>query len=149
MTASPGSRRPRRRGRALSVAVVANCADVLPELVRRGWAPDVVTDQTSAHDALEGYVPNGMSLEDAIELRRDKPEEYVERSRAAMAEHCRAMVDLKRAGSVVFDYGNGLRGSGPGRGLRRRVRLSRLRARLHQATVRSRRRTVPLGVPVG
>jgi urocanate hydratase len=97
-------------GRALSVAVVANCADVLPELVRRGWAPDVVTDQTSAHDALEGYVPNGMSLEDAIELRRDKPEEYVERSRAAMAEHCRAMVDLKRAGSVVFDYGNGLRG---------------------------------------
>jgi urocanate hydratase len=97
-------------GRALSVAVVANCADVLPELVRRGWAPDVVTDQTSAHDALEGYVPNGMSLEEAIELRRDKPEDYVERSKAAMAEHCRAMVDLKRAGSVVFDYGNGLRG---------------------------------------
>jgi urocanate hydratase len=97
-------------GRALSVAVVANCADVLPELVRRGWAPDVVTDQTSAHDALEGYVPHGMSLEDAVELRRDKPEEYVERSRAAMAEHCRAMVDLKAAGSVVFDYGNGLRG---------------------------------------
>ncbi|MEP6760493.1 MAG: urocanate hydratase [Sporichthyaceae bacterium] len=97
-------------GRALSVAVVANCADVLPELVRRGWVPDVVTDQTSAHDALEGYVPNGMSLEEAVELRRDKPAEYVERSRAAMAEHCSAMVDMQRAGSIVFDYGNGLRG---------------------------------------
>jgi urocanate hydratase len=96
--------------KALSVAVVANCADVLPELVRRGWTPDVVTDQTSAHDALNGYVPNGLSLEDAVELRRTKPEEYVDRSRAAMTEHCRAMVDLKNAGAVVFDYGNGLRG---------------------------------------
>jgi urocanate hydratase len=96
--------------RALSVAVVANCADVLPELVRRGWTPDVVTDQTSAHDELNGYVPNGMSLEDAVELRTAKPQEYVERSRAAMAEHCRAMVDMQRVGAVVFDYGNGLRG---------------------------------------
>ncbi|MDQ1615736.1 MAG: urocanate hydratase [Actinomycetota bacterium] len=96
--------------RALSVAVVANCADVLPELVRRGWTPDVVTDQTSAHYALNGYVPNGLALEDAVELRRTKPQEYVDRSRAAMTEHCRAMVDLKNAGAVVFDYGNGLRG---------------------------------------
>jgi urocanate hydratase len=96
--------------RPLSVAVVANCADVVPELVRRGWTPDVVTDQTSAHDELNGYVPNGMSLEDAVELRSAKPQEYVERSRAAMAEHCRAMVDMQRAGAVVFDYGNGLRG---------------------------------------
>ena len=96
--------------RPLSVAVVANCADVVPELVRRGWMPDVVTDQTSAHDELNGYVPNGMSLEDAVELRSAKPQEYVERSRAAMAEHCRAMVDMQRAGAVVFDYGNGLRG---------------------------------------
>jgi urocanate hydratase len=100
----------KRERRALSVAVVANCADVLPELVRRGWTPDVVTDQTSAHDELNGYVPNGMSLEEALELRAAKPQEYVERSRAAMAEHCRAMVDLGRAGAVVFDYGNGLRG---------------------------------------
>ena len=97
-------------GRGLSVAVVANCADVLPELVRRDWVPDVVTDQTSAHDALHGYVPNGLSLDQAAELRRDKPAEYIERSTAAMAEHCRAMVDLQRAGAVVFDYGNGLRG---------------------------------------
>ena len=97
-------------GRAVSVAVVANCADVLPELVRRGWVPDVVTDQTSAHDALHGYVPNGMSLDEAADLRRDKPHDYIERSQAAMAVHCAAMVDLKNAGAVVFDYGNGLRG---------------------------------------
>jgi urocanate hydratase len=100
----------KRERRALSVAVVANCADVLPELVRRGWSPDIVTDQTSAHDALNGYVPNGMTLEEALELRATKPQEYVERSRAAMAEHCRAMVDFLHAGAVVFDYGNGLRG---------------------------------------
>jgi urocanate hydratase len=97
-------------GRALSIAVVGNCADVLPELVRRSWVPDIVTDQTSAHDELNGYVPNGMSLAEAEELRRAKPHEYVERAHQAMAEHCQAMVDLKAAGAVVFDYGNGLRG---------------------------------------
>jgi urocanate hydratase len=100
----------KKERRPLSVAVVANCADVLPELVRRGWVPDVVTDQTSAHDALNGYVPNGMTLEEAEELRRTKPQEYVARSTAAMADHCRAMIDMQQAGAVVFDYGNGLRG---------------------------------------
>ena len=100
----------KRDRRALSVAVVANCADVVPELVRRGWVPDVVTDQTSAHDALNGYVPNAMTLEEALELRSAKPLEYVDRSMAAMAAHCQGMVDLQRAGAVVFDYGNGLRG---------------------------------------
>ena len=95
---------------ALSVAVVGNAADVLPELVRRGIVPDVVTDQTSAHDALNGYVPNGMTLDEAVELRKDKPSEYVDRSMQAMATHCRAMLDLQAAGAVVFDYGNGLRG---------------------------------------
>jgi urocanate hydratase len=97
-------------GRALSVAVVGNAADVLPELVARGVLPDVVTDQTSAHDALNGYVPHGLSLDDALELRRAKPAEYVERARHSMAVHCSAMLDLQRAGAVVFDYGNGLRG---------------------------------------
>ena len=96
--------------RAVSIAVVGNAADVLPELVRRGFAPDVVTDQTSAHDPLYGYVPNGMTLAEAEELRRAKPSEYVERSTTAMATHCRAMLDFRRAGAVVFDYGNGLRG---------------------------------------
>ena len=96
--------------RALSVAVIGNCADVLPELLRRGVPVDVVTDQTSAHDALHGYVPHGMPLDEAVALRLDKPGEYVERARASMAVHCRAMVDLQAAGAVVFDYGNGLRG---------------------------------------
>jgi urocanate hydratase len=100
----------KRDGRALSVAVIGNAADVFPELVRRQWVPDVVTDQTSAHDELNGYVPNGMPYEEALELRRAKPAEYVERAKDAMAAHCRAMLDLQAAGAVVFDYGNGLRG---------------------------------------
>jgi urocanate hydratase len=95
---------------ALSIAVVANCADVIPELLRRGVDVDIVTDQTSAHDALGGYVPNGMSYEEALELRAQKPSEYVERAQAAMAEHCRGMLGWQEAGAVVFDYGNGLRG---------------------------------------
>jgi urocanate hydratase len=96
--------------RALSIAVVGNCADVVPELLRRGVDVDIVTDQTSAHDALNGYVPNGMTYAEALELRAAKPNEYVERSMAAMATHCSAMLGWKRAGAVVFDYGNGLRG---------------------------------------
>ena len=97
-------------GRALSVAVIGNAADVLPELLRRGWVPDVVTDQTSAHDPLGGYIPNGIPLERAFELRRDAPADYIARSTAAMATHCRALLDFQAAGAVVFDYGNGLRG---------------------------------------
>jgi urocanate hydratase len=100
----------RKERRAVSIAVIANAADVLPELVRRGFAPDVVTDQTSAHDALHGYLPTGLDSADADELRRSKPAEYVERSTTSMAAHCRAMLDFARAGAVVFDYGNGLRG---------------------------------------
>src|SRR3954462_12134970 len=100
----------KRDGKALSVAVVANAADVFPELVRRGVTPDVVTDQTSTHDALHGYVPHGMTLEEAVEVRRAKPNEYVDRAMASMAVHCQAMLDLQAAGAVVFDYGNGLRG---------------------------------------
>jgi urocanate hydratase len=99
-----------RENRALSVAVVANAADVFPDLAARGIVPDVVTDQTSAHDALRGYVPNRMSLEEALELRQAKPAEYVERAQQSMAAHCQAMLDLQHAGAVVFDYGNGLRG---------------------------------------
>jgi urocanate hydratase len=99
----------RARGEAVSVGVVGNCADVLPELVRRGIVPDVLTDQTSAHDALNGYVPNGCSLEEAARLRQENPEDYVRRSMNAMAEHVRAMLDLKRMGAVTFDYGNNLR----------------------------------------
>jgi urocanate hydratase len=97
-------------GRALSVGVVANAAEVLPALLARGEEVDVVTDQTSAHDPLNGYVPVGLSVEEAAELRRSKPDEHVDRARASMVEHCRAMVGFSRAGAEVFDYGNNLRG---------------------------------------
>jgi urocanate hydratase len=92
-----------------SVALVANAADVLPELVRRGWRPDLVTDQTSAHDPLGGYVPNGMSQADALALRAGDPDDYVRRSTAAMADHVRAMLAFQSGGAVTFDYGNNIR----------------------------------------
>jgi urocanate hydratase len=99
----------RKRGAAISVGLVGNCADILPELARRGVVPDVLTDQTSAHDALNGYVPNGMWLSDALALRRDNPAEYTRRAMETMATHVRAMLDLKRMGAVTFDYGNNIR----------------------------------------
>lgn len=99
----------RKRGEARSVGLVGNCADVLPELVRRGVVPDVLTDQTSAHDPLQGYIPNGMSLEEALALRCSNPDEYIRRSMETMAAHIRAMLALKRMGAVTFDYGNNLR----------------------------------------
>jgi len=99
----------RRQRHALSVALCANCADVIPELARHGIVPDVLTDQTSAHDPLEGYVPNGMSLEQALALRRSNPDDYVRRSLDAMATHVRGMLALKRMGAVTFDYGNNIR----------------------------------------
>ncbi|HEU5208513.1 MAG TPA: urocanate hydratase [Longimicrobiales bacterium] len=98
------------RGEALSVGLVGNCAEVLPELVRRRVVPDVLTDQTSAHDELNGYVPAGLSLEEADDLRTRDPATYVHRSMESMAVHCRAMVELMRLGAVTFDYGNNLRG---------------------------------------
>ena len=99
----------RREGRALSVGLVGNCADVLPEIVRRGVQVDVVTDQTSAHDPLNGYIPQGLTLEQAATLRSSDPEEYVRRSTASMVVHVNAMLALQRAGSVAFDYGNNIR----------------------------------------
>jgi urocanate hydratase len=99
----------RSSGKALSVGLVGNCADVLPELIRRGIVPDVLTDQTSAHDPLHGYVPNGMPLEAALRLRESDPEEYTRRSMATMGKHVEAMLELKRLGAVTFDYGNNLR----------------------------------------
>jgi urocanate hydratase len=93
----------------LSIGLCGNAAVVLPELVRRGFRPDVVTDQTSAHDPLVGYVPAGLSLEDAAALRAADPTRYVEASRHSMATHCAAMVAFKDAGAEVFDYGNNLR----------------------------------------
>jgi urocanate hydratase len=91
-----------------SIGLIANASDVLPELVVRGVVPDVLTDQTPAHDPLM-YVPNGMTLEEAVELRQRDPKGYQKRSRQAMVEHCRAMVEMQKRGAVVFDYGNNLR----------------------------------------
>ena len=99
----------RKEGRALSVGLVGNCAEVLPEIVRRGVVVDAVTDQTSAHDPLNGYVPAGYSLEAAAELRQRDPAEYVRLSTASMVVHVNAMLDLQRAGAVAFDYGNNIR----------------------------------------
>ena len=98
-----------RAGEARSIGLLGNAADVLPALVARGVTPDVVTDQTSAHDALNGYVPNGLSLQAALALRERDPETYLAQSMRAMGEHVRAMLDLQHRGSIVFDYGNNIR----------------------------------------
>ena len=94
----------------LSIALLGNAADVYPELLRRGVVPDLVTDQTSAHDTLSGYVPNGMSLDEAVALRSADPAEYVRRAVASIVVHVEAMVALQKAGANVFDYGNNIRG---------------------------------------
>src|SRR6201982_2285730 len=99
----------RKDRQPLSVGLVGNCADVLPEIVKRGIVPDVLTDQTSAHDALNGYVPHGMSLEDALALRRKNPDEYIEHAMQSMAVHVDAMLALQKKGAVTFDYGNNIR----------------------------------------
>jgi len=99
----------RRERVARSIALEANAADVLPELVRRGVTPDLLTDQTSAHDALNGYVPHGMSLAEAASLRERHPDDYIARAMQSMARHVEAMLALKQRGAVTFDYGNNIR----------------------------------------
>jgi urocanate hydratase len=99
-----------KKGQALSIALLGNAADVLPEFVKRGLIPDVLTDQTSAHDELNGYVPRGLPYEEALALRVKDPKGYIERSYASMAAHVRAMLDLQKRGAQSFDYGNNIRG---------------------------------------
>ncbi len=98
-----------RKKETVSVGLVGNCGDVIPELAERGIVPDILTDQTSAHDPLNGYVPNGMPLRDALELRKKDPKAYVQRSLDTMARHVEGMLKLQRMGSVTFDYGNNIR----------------------------------------
>src|SRR6266849_6544203 len=98
-----------RKKEAISVGLIGNCADVVPELAERGVLPDILTDQTSAHDPLNGYVPNGMSLEQALELRKNDPKAYTERSLDSIARHVEGMLRLQKMGSVTFDYGNNIR----------------------------------------
>ena len=99
-----------KQGRALSIALPGNAAEILPEFVRRGRIPDVLTDQTSAHDELNGYVPHGLAYDAALALRTSDPRGYIERSYASMAAHVRAMLQLQKLGARTFDYGNNIRG---------------------------------------
>jgi urocanate hydratase len=98
-----------RKKENVSVGLVGNCADIIPELAERGVVPDILTDQTSAHDPLNGYVPNGMSLSEALELRKRDPKSYQEKSLDAMACHVQGMLRLQKMGAVTFDYGNNIR----------------------------------------
>ncbi|WP_066301851.1 urocanate hydratase [Bacillus sp. FJAT-29937] len=96
-------------GKALSIGLIGNASDILPEMIASGFIPDVLTDQTSAHDPLNGYVPSGMTLEAAAELRQADPVEYVKRSKASMAKHVEAMLEMMEKGAITFDYGNNIR----------------------------------------
>jgi len=103
-------------GKPLSIGLLGNCADVLPEMIKRGAIPDVVTDQTSAHDELHGYIPNGMTYEEALKLRESNPDEYKKRSFDSMITHCKSIVEMQKLGAVAFDYGNNLRGQAHAKG---------------------------------
>jgi len=96
-------------GKALSIGLVGNAADILPEMIARGFIPDVLTDQTSAHDPLNGYIPSQLSLENAAALRKENPTEYINLSKASMTTHVKAMVELMDKGAITFDYGNNIR----------------------------------------
>src|SRR5687768_1195912 len=100
----------RDKGEPISIGVVANAVELLEALIARGIVPDVLTDQTSAHDELNGYVPAGMSFEAALALRETSPDMYVDLSFQTMARHMRAMIELQNRGAITFDYGNNLRG---------------------------------------
>lgn len=100
----------KEKGKALSIALLGNAADVFPEFVRRGINPDVLTDQTSAHDELNGYVPHGINYEEALRLRKDNPDDYKKRAYQSMTVHVEAMLELQRRGAKTFDYGNNIRG---------------------------------------
>ncbi|MEH7519951.1 urocanate hydratase [Priestia megaterium] len=96
-------------GKALSIGLVGNAAEVLPQMIKRGFIPDIVTDQTSAHDPLNGYLPVDLTLEQGEVLRTENPEEYVRKSKASMAVHVQAMLDMQKEGAIAFDYGNNIR----------------------------------------
>ena len=138
-----------RKKENISVGLVGNCADVIPELAERGVVPDILTDQTSAHDPLNGYVPNGMTLEAALELRARDPKAYQERSLDAMARHVEGMLRLQKMGSVTFDYGNNIRTFAFQHGVKNAYDFPRIRARVHSPAVLRRARAVPLGGALG
>lgn len=100
----------KKKEKAISIALLGNAADILPEFVRRGITPDILTDQTSAHDELNGYVPHDIPYEEALRLRREDPEDYIKRAYHSMAVHMEAMLELQKRGAKAFDYGNNIRG---------------------------------------
>jgi urocanate hydratase len=99
-----------RTGEAISIGLIGNCAEIFPEIFRRGVVPDIVTDQTSAHDELGGYIPEGLTIAEADKLRKNDPKGYIQRAYDSMVKHCDAMVKFQTAGAITFDYGNNLRG---------------------------------------
>jgi urocanate hydratase len=114
----------KKKGEPISIGLLGNAADIYPEFLRRGIIPDVVTDQTAAHDELNGYVPGGMTYADALKLRRENPQKYIELSYQSMVRHVRAMAEMKEAGAVVFDYGNAIRAQAEKGGLPHEVAFS-------------------------
>ncbi|MCR4416998.1 MAG: urocanate hydratase [Ignavibacteria bacterium] len=100
----------KKEKRALSVGLLGNAADVLPEILRRGIIPDVLTDQTSAHDTLNGYVPNGIPYEEALKLRKTDPDKYIQMAKQSIVIHLQAMLEFQKKGAITFDYGNNIRG---------------------------------------
>jgi urocanate hydratase len=114
----------KKKGEPISIGLLGNAADIYPEFIRRGIIPDVVTDQTAAHDELNGYVPGGMSYAEALKLRRENPQKYIELSYQSMVRHVRAMAEMKEAGAVVFDYGNAIRAQAEKGGLPHEVAFS-------------------------
>jgi urocanate hydratase len=99
----------KEKGQALSIALLGNAADILPEMIKQGVIPDVVTDQTSAHDPLNGYIPSGLTLQQADDLRKSSPEKYLQLATKSIVDHVKAMLEFKKRGAVVFDYGNNIR----------------------------------------
>jgi urocanate hydratase len=138
-----------RKREATSVGLVGNCADLIPELAKRGVVPDILTDQTSAHDPIGGYVPNGLTLEQALELRKSNPQEYRKRAVAAMGEHVQGMLDLQKLGAVTFDYGNNIRTFAYEAGVKNAYDFPGFVPAVHPAAVLRGQRAVPLGSTLG
>ncbi len=113
----------KKEKKPLSVGLLGNAADIIPEIARRGLRPDIVTDQTSAHDTLNGYVPAGMMYEEALRLRKKDPQRYILLARRSIAKHVRGLLDLQRKGAVVFDYGNNIRGEAKDGGVKDAFRI--------------------------
>jgi urocanate hydratase len=107
----------KKNNKALSIGLIGNAGEVLPEILKRNVIPDVITDQTSAHDTLNGYVPRGMSFEEALKLRKSNPDKYISLAKKTIVEHVRAMLEFQKRGSKAFDYGNNIRGEAKGNGV--------------------------------